>query len=362
MTSGFNRAFAIPNWIQYPSAGMTIITTPISIQFDSDVTSPNADTYMNITIPYNCVITFDWSFTPDTQRNLDPFGYYTDSTLVFLTNRITSPTVTPVSGSVSLYLTSGTIFKFFKRTNNTIPSTALITNFTHKPMTLTSFTNGFTGIFDVDNWTTFQPPTGINITMNSSQINLESTSTPVSGGTDGLIFIEIPQDLVVTFDWQYTGQSPTFDWFAVYINDSSSWLTNSTTTPLSGSVGLYLPAGSFLKFYKHASADTQSMAVVNNFKFAFETLPPCFALSNLIKYNLPKDASIIKKNVKNTHWININGLYLTKDHVVKVNNELLLANQVSNNIVINEDDVVDIYTVDGRFIIVNDIEVATSKS
>ena len=189
--------------------------------------------------------------------------------------------------------------------------------------------------------------------------------------SDGTISITSSIDRIITFDWTYSGDGgSTFDWFALYLETNSIWLASRTSTstnppgsPLSGSVGIYIPANTKLEFLKHGDALVASQCTVTNFKFASLSSPtiPCFALSNIIKYQLPSDASIIYKNQRNSHWININDLYLTKDHVVKVNDKLLIAENASSNIVNEEDDVVDIKTSDGRFIVINNVEVATSK-
>jgi len=89
--------------------------------------------------------------------------------------------------------------------------------------------------------------------------------------------------------------------------------------------------------------------------------PPCFAYNNLISFFLPEDAVIVKKNMIGNKWINLNGLYVTDNHLVKVNDEIIEAKESGYLSVEESHDVVDIVTSDGRFININGYEVATCK-
>jgi len=372
MISGFNGPFAINLWTQLPGTGMTINTSSTQIQFAGTTARSNRASYMEILMPDDYIITFDWTFTPtnSNERLFDPFGYYTNTTLVYLTNRTDSTTVTPSSGSVSLYLTKNTLFRYFKWISNVTNSTATVTNFKYQQVETLSFANNFTGDFVQGNWLINNTNAGTSVSINSTTITMNANTGFVG---DGTISITPNVDRIITFDWTYSGiDLSTNDWFGLYLNTSPVWMaisggnltnTNPPGSPLSGSVGIYVPANTQLQFLKHANTLTTSQCTVTNFKFASLSSPtvPCFALSNIIKYQLPSDASIVYKNQRNSHWININDLYLTRDHVVKVNDKLLIAENASSNIVNEEDDVVDIKTSDGRFIVINNVEVATSK-
>jgi len=358
----------INNWTQLPGDGMTINTSSTQIEFVGTVATTNQSSYMQILMPGDYIITFDWSFSPYSERAYNPFGYYTDALLVYLIDRDDIPSVIPSSGSVSLYLTKNTLFKYFKWTDKILVtgSTATISNFKYQQMGPLSFTNNFIGEFAQGNWTINNTDVGTSVSIDLTTITMDSYDGPAS---DGTISITPTFDRIITFDWLCTGESTVYDYFGLYLNGSPIWLSNMDidiylvpSSPLSGSVGIYVPAGMELKFLKHGDTSTTSQSTVTNFRFApLSPIVPCFALSNIIKYKLPSDANIIYKNQSNNYWIDINGLYLTRDHIVKINDQLLIAENVSNNIINEEDDVVDIQTSDGRFIVINDVEVATSK-
>jgi len=368
---GFTGPFDPSNWTSLPGNGMTITKNASSITMASTSAFFDQNSYVQTTLTGNYIVTFDWIFRTinPNERFFDPFGYYTNSTLVYLSNRTDNAiTITPLSGSVKLYLTSGTLFRFYKFTNeNGIGSTATITNFTYTLVPTLSFTNNFTGLFQPSDWQIFNT-SSVTSSINSTTITMNS---PGSASGDGTISITPTIDAVVTFDWNFVNSNnPTFMYFILYINNDPIWICDVGSvvaprpiSPLSGSVGVYVPAGKTLKFLKRGSAGFSSTSNVTNFKFApLQQQPiPCFALSNLIKYKLPSDANIVYKNRSNGYWIDVNNLYLTKDHIVKTDGKLLTAENVSNDIVEEEDDVVDIQTSDGRFITINGVEVATSK-
>jgi len=89
--------------------------------------------------------------------------------------------------------------------------------------------------------------------------------------------------------------------------------------------------------------------------------PPCFAYNNLLQFKLPEDAVIVKKNIIGDKWINLNGLYVTNNHLVKINDEIIEAKESGCKEVEESHDVVDIITSNGRFININGYEVATCK-
>lgn len=105
---------------------------------------------------------------------------------------------------------------------------------------------------------------------------------------------------------------------------------------------------------------TDDMGSTSIYEF-MSPLVPCFAYNNLLKYELPEDAIIMKKNVINNKWININELYVTKDHLLKINNEIIRSEDTEFPIIEYTDEVADIMTSDGRFININGYEVATCK-
>jgi len=88
---------------------------------------------------------------------------------------------------------------------------------------------------------------------------------------------------------------------------------------------------------------------------------PCFAYDNLLQFKLPEDAAIIKKNIINDKWITLNGLYVTDNHLLRINGEIIEAKHAEFNYITENHDVVDILTTDGRFITINNYEVATCK-
>jgi len=369
MVSDFTGPFNIANWTQLPGDSMVINTSLTQIEFVGTTAVTNQASYMQITMPDDYIITFDWSFTPDTERASSPFGYYTDTGLVYLTNQVTSSLVTPTSGSVSLFLTKNTVFKYFKWTGPIANSTATISNFKYRLLGMLDYTVDFVGEFAPENWLINNTSTGTSIAIDSISITMDANDGPES---DGTISISSNIDRIIAFEWNFNGQdTSTYDYFALYLDDNPIWISNIADSdpippsPSAGSVSIYLPANTLFEFLKHGDPSLTSQTVVTGFKFAPVSLPPspvpCFALSNIIKYQLPSDANIINKNKRNNYWININDLYLTRDHVVKVDNKLLIAENASNVIINEEDDVVDIQTSDGRFITINNIDVATSK-
>ena len=92
---------------------------------------------------------------------------------------------------------------------------------------------------------------------------------------------------------------------------------------------------------------------------------PCFAYKNIIGYNLTEcggdDIIISKQGKYNNKWINIDGLLLTEDHLVKFNDNIMHASEYSNNVVNIDDELVDLLSKDGRFIKIGNINVCTKK-
>jgi len=93
---------------------------------------------------------------------------------------------------------------------------------------------------------------------------------------------------------------------------------------------------------------------------------PCFAKSSLLNIELPEDAQIVDKNISGNEWVEFNiissPLYLTRDHLVLLDDKsITVAENTKNNVVNKTDDVVDIETTDGRFIEIKGIMVKTTK-
>jgi len=88
---------------------------------------------------------------------------------------------------------------------------------------------------------------------------------------------------------------------------------------------------------------------------------PCFAFNNINKYSLDDDIIISKQGKSNSDWIYINGLLLTKDHLIKYNDKVMYASEYSSELVNVCDELVDLYSNDGRFVVINNISVATKK-
>ena len=104
---------------------------------------------------------------------------------------------------------------------------------------------------------------------------------------------------------------------------------------------------------------------LNNLYIEFTTnslpLVPCFAYDNILNYNLPSDVVIIKQNKFNSKWININGLLMTEDHLIKSNDRIMYASEYTNNIEYCDYELVNLMSNDGRFIEVNGVLVSTKK-
>jgi len=89
---------------------------------------------------------------------------------------------------------------------------------------------------------------------------------------------------------------------------------------------------------------------------------PCFAYNNINKYSLDDDIIIHKQGKYNNNWTDINGLLLTKDHLIKYNDKVMYASEYSSGIDNIHDELVDLYSNDGRFITINNVLVATKKN
>jgi len=277
MISGFNGPFEISNWTQLPGTGMTINTTETQIAFNGTIAtlSDNRASYMQITMPNDYIITFDWNFTPNdsSERLFDPFGYYTDATLVYLTNKNDSSTVTPSSGSVSLYLKQNTLFRYFKWNDSIVNSSAIINNFKYQQINVLTFSTGFAGPFIPSNWIISNTGTSTNVSIDSSTITMNATTGTASDGT--ISITPLPNvNRIITFDWTYSGtDGSSNDYFALYLGNNPIWLADFSgsgppPSPLSGSVGIYLPAGMTLRFLKRGTTTIASQSIVNNFKSA----------------------------------------------------------------------------------------------
>jgi len=145
---------------------------------------------------------------------------------------------------------------------------------------------------------------------------------------------------------------------------SSSWLYVDTEDSIIGTIGSVTvdsseAVGVLDGVFGYLIDSGMSLRVT----YVSNNIPPvpCFAYNNLSQFKLPEDAVIIKKNIIGDKWINLNGLYVTDNHLVKVNNEIIEAKESGCEEVEESHDVVDIVTSDGRFINVNGYEVATCK-
>jgi len=219
-------------------------------------------------------------------------------------------------------------------------------------------TTNFSGPFAYTNWTAV-PDTGF-ITPLPSSINTTSV-TFVSGNSGGGVHntnltITIPFNTTISFNWNYnTSDLPPFvDPFRYIINGTITKLSNDFGPGTqSGTVTLNLNSGDIFTFNARTGDGFGGPAttIISSFNFTSPPPPvPCFSKRSISSKQLPSGAVIVSKNIRNNKWIYVNGILLTRDHVIKHNGELMTAEQFSSRIINYDDEVVDIYTSDGRFI------------
>jgi len=153
--------------------------------------------------------------------------------------------------------------------------------------------------------------------------------------------------------------------FSSSINDDNLY-TSLYFDP--GQIGFYLnntlqtsPNVNITRFNNTSSVSNYNVTLI---KFGTVHLPPipCFAYNNIINYVLPNDIVIDKQGKINNEWININGLLLTKNHLVNIDNKIMYALNYTDNKSYIDDELVHLTSPDGRFIEINGILVATTKN
>jgi len=233
-------------------------------------------------------------------------------------------------------------------------------------------TTNFSGPFVYDNWS-INPDTGF-ITPNPTPPSIVTTVTLISsdaavGQKYTQMSISIPFNTTISFNWNYStlDDLPEFDPFGYYIGATFYQLTNNSgPNSQSGSQIVNLLAGETFIFSTNSDGTNgPATTIISLFNFTSPgPAAPCFSMKSVMTKILPHDACIVSKNMINNKWIKINDLLLTSDHLVKYNGELLTAEKVSNDIVYDEDEVVDIITLDGGFISFdyNNISFATNKA
>jgi len=150
--------------------------------------------------------------------------------------------------------------------------------------------------------------------------------------------------------WQSNQQWKFIDALASNANNFTN-VTIDTINPLSN-----LPLPGSMSNIKQA----EDLYIV--FTASSGPVVPCFAYNNILKYSLPDDIKIVKQNKFNNHWINVNGLLLTKDHLVKFDDKIIYAEELNENQVYINDELVDLISTDGKFIEINNILVSTKKN
>jgi HYR domain len=125
--TGFNYDYELCQWTLVEEAdGYITSNAPVSIILNSaDDGTWHAETKMEITIPCDVSISFDWNYTSDDaygQAGWDPFGYILNGTFVQLMDGVvvdTSSTATGAAiqnGSETINLSEGDVFALTQRT------------------------------------------------------------------------------------------------------------------------------------------------------------------------------------------------------------------------------------------------------
>jgi len=115
-----------------------------------------------------------------------------------------------------------------------------------------------------------------------------------------------------------------------------------------------------------SGVNTRNNIYIAEFGPSLTPIVPCFAYNSIKNIELPEDATIVHKNNQNSEWIEFNDnvsspLHLTRDHLISYNDIIMPAEDTNNKLIINNDDVVDIETSDGRFITIKNVLVKTTK-
>jgi len=207
-----------------------------------------------------------------------------------------------------------------------------------------------------------------NLTLNSSSITTwEINANSILNRGTNYDAINVTNSLIInngaTLNIKYVNPSVNFsnpfwasnrDWlFINAVSGDTNIFTNITTDPLSNPLNPPLPGV--------MSTVRQGSNLMIHFTTNISPVIPCFAYNNIIKYTLPNDVVVVKKNIYNNEWIDINGLLLTKDHLINVDNKIIYAYQHTDIKEYINDELVDLISLDGRFIEVNGVSVATIK-
>jgi len=300
----------------------------------------------------------------------------------------------PTSASIRSLISNGNIFvtgntqlstvRSFRFFNGNVEDTLL--SLTGKYAT--NLVHLFNGVLDDNNgewmWSNLIAPStesSLTISYADAIINGPFVDVVYRIGRNGVFIYEGNTNNVETVDVisgtngynviiKYNFSTGDFDSF----KKTGSISNGVSNTFFSNNMNKYFVSGiytSSISFYNENTEDLflSRTGTTNNNIYIGEIgrdLNPCFAFNSIKSVELPEDAEIIYKNFENSEWIEFNDnisspLYLTKDHLISYDNNIIFAEDTKNPTVINNDNVVDIETSDGRFITIKNVMVKTRK-